>query len=228
MTTRARRGCEQPMRTDLLRPRILSALALACAMLAGGACSSEADGTPTPQSSGERPETSESSPDPSTGDPAQEAPGVDNPLDASRFLTDPCTVLTRAQLATFDVTRPGIPETTGGVAEQVGPFCTWHAAAELGSTIGVGFITGNKNGLSDTYRGRSQFEDFRPTEVEEYPAVFANSPDLRSKGMCTIVVGISDSSAIQATEVGELDETGSCERAKQVATSALATIREGG
>lgn len=215
------------MRPDPVRPRILSAFAVAITMLSGAGCTTEANGTPTPQSSGERPETSESSPDPTTSGPAPEAPEVNDPLDASRFFTDPCTVLTQAQLATFSITRPGVPETTGGVAEEVGPFCAWIAADELGSATGVGFLTGNKNGLSDTYRGRDLFEDFRPTEVDEYPAVFANSPDLRSMGACTIVVGISDSLAIQATEQGELDAQGSCARAKQVAAAVLATIRGG-
>lgn len=217
------------MRPDPMRPRILSAFAVAITMLSGAGCTTEANGTPTPQS-GERPETSQpstSSPGPTASEPAQEAPGVDNPLDASRFFTDPCTVLTQAQLTTFSITRPGVPETTGGVAEEAGPFCTWIAADELGSATGVGFLTGNKNGLSDTYRGRDLFEDFRPTEVDEYPAVFANSPDLRSMGACTIVVGISDSLAIQATEQGELDAQGSCARAKQVAAAVLATIRGG-
>ncbi|MCT2582374.1 DUF3558 domain-containing protein [Actinophytocola gossypii] len=194
-------------------------MSLAFVTLAGTACSTDADGTPIPQTSSGRAEESRTT-DPSTD------PEVENPLDASRFLADPCAVLTQTQLAAFDVTRPGIPETTGSVAERSGPFCVWHAAAELGSTIGVGFITGNKDGLSDIYRGREQFEDFRPVEVDQYPAVFANSPDLRSSGMCTVYVGISDTLAFRATEGGQLDASGSCDRAKQVAAAALTTIQE--
>ncbi|WP_460403999.1 DUF3558 domain-containing protein [Actinophytocola sediminis] len=222
-----RHGCEMLMSTDKISSRIPLIVILALAGALGIACSPETNGTPsTPTSEQSGPNDtrhSESEPD----GPAENTPLVANPLDASHFIADPCAVLDQEQLASLGVTRPGIPETTGAVAEQVGPFCSWHASAEEDSTIGVGFVTGNNNGLSDTYRGRDQFEDFRPTEIDEYPAVFANSPDLRSSGMCNIVVGVSDSLAFSATEQGSLDASGSCDRAEQVATAALATIQEG-
>lgn len=216
------------MRDELARTRVLLVWALAFVTLLATACSPETNGTPTPSPPSERADTNDPpSSTSSTNEPTREAPAVEDPLDASSFVTNPCSVLNRTQLATFEVTRPGTPETTGGVAEQVGPFCSWHAAAELGSTIGVGFITGNKNGLSDIYRGHTEFEDFRPTEVKEYPAVFANSPDLRSSGICTMYVGINNALALRATEQGRLDAQGACDRAKQVAAAAVATIRGG-
>jgi hypothetical protein len=95
----------------------------------------------------------------------------------------------------------------------------------LGSTIGVGFITGNKNGLSDIYRGRERFEDFRPVRIDGYPGVFANGPDLRANGTCNLAVGVSDTLMIRASEQGRLDAHGACERAVQVARSALMTLR---
>lgn len=194
-------------------------------------CSTSENGNPTAQpttdvsvpDSEESSESSEPSEDDNYG-----APRVDSPLDATGFLSQPCAVLSQAQLAEFSVTSPGIPTTTGAVAENAGPFCTWHADPSLGSTIGVGFVTGNKNGLSDTYRGRDQFEHFEPTTVDGYPAVFANSPDLRSSGTCGITVGISDALAFNATEQGRLDGQGSCDRARQVAQAALATLKVGG
>ncbi|WP_291412908.1 DUF3558 family protein [Actinophytocola sp.] len=201
-------------------------------LMAAGGCTSEAGGNPTPQpttgvseSGSEEPSSESSAP---SEDETYGAPAVDTPLDATAFLTQPCAVLSQTQLAAFDVSRPGIPTTTGAVAENAGPFCTWHANPDLGSTIGVGFLTGNKNGLSDTYRGRGQFEYFEPTTVEEYPAVYASSPDLRASGDCLIVVGISDSLTFNATEQGRLDAQGSCDRALAVATAALATLTGGG
>jgi len=200
-------------------------------VMAAAGCSTEQNGTPTaqPTTSASVPGTEESteSSEPSEDD-THGAPRVDSPVDATSFLSQPCAVLSQAQMAEFGVTQPGVPTTTGAVAENVGPFCTWHADPSLGSTIGVGFVTGNENGLSDTYRGRDQFEHFEPTTVDGYPAVFANSPDLRSSGACTIMVGISDSLAFRATEQGRLDAQGSCDRARQVAEAALATLREGG
>lgn len=150
---------------------------------------------------------------------------MENPLDASRFFSEPCAVLNQTQLSVFDVTRPGRPETTGGVAENAGPFCTWFS--ESGDSIGIGFLVGNENGLSDTYAGRDEIDSFIPTNVDGYPAVFANTPDLRSRGTCNLIVATSDSLTFQATEQGSLDAQGSCDRAKQVAAAALATIRGG-
>ncbi|GAB3439842.1 DUF3558 domain-containing protein [Actinophytocola sediminis] len=184
-------------------------------------CSSEENGNPTAQ-----PTTSTSESSAPSADETHGAPLVDTPLDATAFLTQPCTTLSKAQLATFDVSRPGIETTTGAVAENAGPFCTWHANPDLGSTIGVGFLTGNENGLSDTYRGRDQFKYFEPVTVAEYPAVYASSPDLRARGTCVIVVGISDSLTFRTTEQGRLGAQGSCDRALQVATAALATLRK--
>jgi hypothetical protein len=153
---------------------------------------------------------------------------VADPLDASGFLAEPCTVLSHAQLATFDVSRPGIPTTTGAVAEHAGPYCSWHAATELASTIGVGFITGNKNGLSDIYRGRDTFGYFIPTTVDGYPAVFADGSDGRVSGRCSLAVGISETQMFRASEQGRLDAQGACDRAQQVAAAALATLKAGG
>jgi hypothetical protein len=164
----------------------------------------------------------------SSADPSDGVPGVADPLDATGFFAEPCTVLSQVQLATFDVSRPGVPATTGAVAEYAGPFCSWHAATELASTIGVGFITGNKNGLSDIYRGRDRFGYFIPTSVDGYPAVFADLSDGREAGRCSVAVGVSETQMIRASEQGRLDAQGSCDRAKQVAAAALATLKAGG
>lgn len=193
-------------------------------LLAGTACTSQADGTPTPEPTSAPPETTTTP----SEDPTDGAPRVTDPLDATRFFTEPCTVLSQAQLATFEVSRPGIPTTTGAVAEYSGPYCSWHAATELASMIGVGFLTGNENGLSDTYRGRDQFDYFIPTTVDGYPAVFVDGSDLRDSGSCNITVGISDTLAFNAAEQGRLDAQGSCDRARQVAVAALATLKGAG
>ncbi|MFL6141551.1 MAG: DUF3558 domain-containing protein [Labedaea sp.] len=160
-----------------------------------------------------------------TSGAANGAPRVARPLDATRFLSRPCDALSPAQLATFGVSAPGTPTTTGAVAEYAGPFCTWHAAPEVNSTIGIGFLTGNKNGLSDTYRGRHDFGYFEETTVDGYPAVFAEGSDSRSTGACGITVGISDTLAFDALEQGNRKGQASCDRAKQVAAAVLATLK---
>jgi hypothetical protein len=165
-----------------------------------------------------------SQPPPSNGD-TYGAPRVSGPLDASRFLSQPCDVLTQGQMKTFGISKPGVPTTTGATAENAGPFCTWTADSEVNSTVGVGFLTGNKHGLSDIYRGRSRFKLFEETMVEGYPAVFNDIVDGRDRGACNITVGISDPLTFRASEQGGRRGQASCDRAKQVAAAVIVTLK---
>ena len=155
------------------------------------------------------------------------APRVGSPLDATRFLSQPCAVLTQAQLEGFGVSRAGEPDTDSEIARASGPGCLWHARPEVDSTIDVSFLTGNKNGLADTYRGRSRFKFFEETTVEGYPAVFNDPSDGRPHGDCNITVGISDTLAFRAREEGGLVGQAVCDRAKQVAAAVIATLKAG-
>jgi hypothetical protein len=128
-------------------------------------------------------------------------------------------------MKTFGISKPGEPTTTGPTAEQAGPFCTWTADSAVNSTAGVGFITGNKQGLSDVYRGRSRFEYFEETSVAAYPAVFASLHDGRAQGACDIAVGISDTLIFRASEQGGRKGQGACDRAKQVAAAVIVTLK---
>src|SRR5690348_935008 len=109
----------------------------------------------------------------STGSPSG-APPVAAPLDASRFLAQPCSVLSTAQLATFGVPAAGQPDTGSQPARATGPSCTWRGEGQHPRGIEVGFLTGNKHGLADTYRDSSRTFPgyFVPTQVDGYPAVF--------------------------------------------------------
>lgn len=197
-------------------PIVVTVVAVAVA-----GCSTAEDGRPTaaPGAGSGRPSAQPSA------DQTYGAPRVPNPLDASRFLTRPCDVLTQPQMRTFGISRPGRPTTTGAIAENAGPFCTWTADSEANSTVGVGLVTGNMHGLSDLYRGRSGFKYFEETTVEGYPAVFNDSVDGRAQGVCQITVGISNALTFRATEQGGRKGQGSCDRAKQVASAVIATVK---
>lgn len=200
-----------------------------CAVSLGLAgCTVSDAGTPTPDPAG-----SESAAPKSTGSsaPSSEpdtygAPQVENPLDASKVLTDPCAVLTAAQLTSFGVSTPGRGDTESEIAKTVGPLCLWTADPEVDSTIGVAWQSGNKNGLSDLYRMRDDQEYFVEATVEGYPAVFSSEIDNRDGGDCSITVGVSDALTFFADETGMLDADGACARAEQVAAAAIATLKE--
>jgi hypothetical protein len=195
--------------------RLLAALvATTCAL---SACTVAATGSPVP----DLPDTTSTT----TSDTTNQVPPIDDPVDHAPFLAAPCSVLTTDQQTALDVREPGAATTTGATAENVGPFCTWHTNS--GDAFGVGIVVGNKGGLRDIYRGRDQFDDFRPTTLDGYPAVFANSPDLRDSGNCTVLVGINDTTVVRASEQGRLDAQGACDRAVEIAVAAVATMREG-
>jgi hypothetical protein len=154
------------------------------------------------------------------------APRVTSALDGTAFFTKPCDVLTAAQLQTLNL-PPGKPDTDSAVARSSGPGCGW-TNSDTRSTVGVGFLSGNKNGLSDTYRGRDRFTGyFEPTEVDGYPAVFNDTSDFRPQGTCIMTVGISNTLTFIASERGRLGQK-SCDRAKQVASMVIQTIKSGG
>lgn len=157
------------------------------------------------------------------------APQVANPLDATRYLTQPCAALTTQQLQGFDLPVQGRPDTDSAVARNSGPGCTW-TNSDIAETVGVGFLTGNKNGLVDLYRANDEGTwkgYWEETTVSGYPAAFHFTTDARPQGSCNLAVGISDTLAFRVTEQGRLKGQ-SCDRAKQIAAAVVATVKAGG
>ncbi|ONI79299.1 hypothetical protein ALI144C_26090 [Actinosynnema sp. ALI-1.44] len=156
-----------------------------------------------------------------------EAPRVTTPLDGAPFATKPCSVLTPAQLQALNFPS-GTSDTTSAVARFGVPGCDWVNSDTREGLI-AGFLVGNKNGLSDTYRGRARWAPgyFEPTEVDGYPAVFNDLVDSRPQGECGITVGISDTLAFTLLVQSTLGAK-SCDRVKQVASLVIQTIKSGG
>jgi hypothetical protein len=189
------------------------------AALAG--CTSTAVGTPTAASS----ITTTPSEDNTYG-----APRVEHPLDATPYLDNPCAVLTPTQLGTFGITNPGKPETTGPLAETAGPMCIWRNNVEPSFGFDVGFLTGNKNGLADTYRGGEEAFPgyFEPTTVDGYPAVFNDPVDSRDGGRCNLTVGINDNLTFRTSPTSTPLGRRTCDEAVKVAQAVIATLKAGG
>jgi hypothetical protein len=204
---------------------IVFGMAVAAALVAG--CSSKESGSPTgtPGGSGSQPTddpTSTSNPGGSGG-----APKVTDPLDASKFISQPCGAIAPDQLQALHLPVQGKPDTDSETAKTAGPGCSWFDR-DAGSGVEIGFLTANKNGLSDTYQGKDRFKGyFEPTEVDGYPAVLNDIQDYRSDGTCNITVGISDTSefrvGVQDTKLG----VKSCDRAKEAAAAVIKTLKKG-
>jgi hypothetical protein len=116
------------------------------------------------------------------------------------------------------------PPGDGRDGDGLGPRCAWHGTT---GSIGVGFLTRNKGGLSDTYRVRELNAYFIETTVDGYPAVFTEGSDGRATGHCGLIVGISDTLTFDVLESGRLDAEGACARAKQVAAAVVTTMKAG-
>jgi Protein of unknown function (DUF3558) len=158
------------------------------------------------------------------------APRVSEPVDASAFLTRPCAVLTPAQLAEFGISQPGESDTDSAIARHSGPGCLWeqdNTPTTLASTFDVSFLTGNKHGLSDTYRGRDRFRLFEEITVDDHPAVINDMADVRLQGTCNITVGISDTLTFRTAEIGGPRGQDTCVRTKRFAAAILTTLKAG-
>lgn len=159
---------------------------------------------------------------------APSAPKVGRPLDATKYLKSPCSVLTSHQLARLDVDGPGNPDTSSGLAAYGGPSCAWSNREEANG-IAIGFPVGNARGLADLYRGDAAglFPYFEPTEITGYPAVLADRSDRRADGFCQVAVGLSDKLTFIARK-NNGDGFQSCSDAKQIAAAALRTVKGNG
>lgn len=201
-------------------------IAVAVVLVAG--CSDKQSGNATPATTTGGGSTSTEQTTPTTTSSGG-APAVKDPIDASKFAPQPCTSLSATALKALNISKPGKPDTTSAVAQGSGPSCVWNSDDQpVGRTYGVGFLTANKNGLSDTYRGgKKAFPGyFEPTEVSGYPAVFNGLADDRSSGSCNVTVGISSSLAFRVGLQGARDVGAKgCDVVKEAAAAVIQTLK---
>src|SRR5690349_20669548 len=111
-----------PTGAELVRwglTKVLAAIAIVATVTAG--CSDKESGNATPATTGGNTTTTTTGQSTSTSG----APKVNNPLDASKYLAQPCAVLSDATLKSLNISKPGKPDTDSQVAKTAGPFCSW-------------------------------------------------------------------------------------------------------
>jgi hypothetical protein len=151
---------------------------------------------------------------------------VSNPLDVSKFEKNPCGLLSNAQAnqiltVTRSVVSPGATDST---------ICGWKD--EGGDTLALGMVGGN-GGLSTSYRQHRTDSPgyFIPVpDIEGYPALLASVADLRSKGSCTVSVGVRDDEVMVVNMDYVLPAPGQgdpCQLAQKAAGLAVVTIKGG-
>jgi hypothetical protein len=146
---------------------------------------------------------------------------VPNPLDATKFEQNPCALLSQAQarqVANLAKTRV--------ISDPAGPICHWSDDAD--NSVAVSLVRGN--GLRDVYQSRdSEHGYFVPVpNLSGYPAVFSSLSDGRSKGICTMGVGVRndevmtvDSSFVASSPY----YSDPCSLTQKAAEAAVATLK---
>jgi hypothetical protein len=195
-------------------------------------CTTTSEGTPNPDpgaSSSGSEQHPPSSEDPSGGDlPSDGAPNIEDPLDISQFLADPCLALTAEQ--TEDL---GVPQTGESSEETLGKVCIWRNPETRGLTS-IAMIEKYRRGLSAAYLANEQgkyayFEPLAP--IEGYPAVAYDSSDERDLGICAVGVGVANDLmfelSLQLSTDNIAKKKDPCETAVVVAGMVLRTMKEG-
>ena len=150
------------------------------------------------------------------------APAVTNPLDLSKFASNPCGTLTSAQLSTLGATGQGKQSVFGDPTTHatLGADCTWKQGNSL---FGVYLGTAQPTGLGYYYTNGGTPQ--RLPDVDGRPAIeTASKPDI---GLCQIMVGASSSTFYGAEAVSIPEGTDPCTVVQQVLSAMTATIKSG-
>lgn len=157
-----------------------------------------------------------------TGGPTSQAPKVDQPLNASTLVAQPCSSLTTGNVTGIGLSNPvNSPD-----KDANGTSCVW--AGEAGGSIAVSWVTANTHGLSDLYVKQSTFSYWQPTTIAGYPAVYADAlGDHRSDGDCVLYVGASDQLAFFTEYDNPGDAAHACPLAGKAAADVIANLKGG-
>ncbi|MGH3880643.1 MAG: DUF3558 family protein [Actinophytocola sp.] len=161
--------------------------------------------------------------------PTHGAPRVTDPLDAEAFADEPCTSLTATQLKSL---RLGAGHEGRGEDFDTSDWSCKHlgVGSARALSVSVNYYPNISTGLSYLYEEHADGEwpQWRPTEVDGYPAVFYSDKDpVPSPYECRLDVGISDSSLVNIWVLyvshNRLPDT--CAAATKAAQAVLSTIK---
>ncbi|MFB9903438.1 DUF3558 domain-containing protein [Allokutzneria oryzae] len=149
-------------------------------------------------------------------------------LTFGRFISDPCQLVSREQLATIGI----IADPGKATTEVIGPECSWEADKTTDTGIAVILMT-NSAGLDSVYMTRAEGY-FAETRIGNYPAVNTDNkkPVGRTTpfGDCSTAVAIAKSVAFRVTAHAykpNPDYEEPCRASDRVANWVLETLKAG-
>lgn len=181
--------------------------------------------TPSAETTEQPPPSSKETPN-GTSLPNHGAPNIDDPLDITEFLQDPCRALTAEQAEELSV-----PTTGAGSTNALGRVCEWENMDTRGF-VNVEMREKNAAGLSALYaandNGQYPFFDVLPP-IDGYPAVAYDVADHRDQGICAVSVGVANDLSFTVglrLSRGNVGKKDPCETATLVAGMMLNTMKE--
>ncbi|WP_165777514.1 DUF3558 family protein [Amycolatopsis antarctica] len=171
-----------------------------------------------------------------TGPQNYAVPDVSTPLDVSSYLEDPCLLVPGGEPGKLGFSRPEprLPE-DDEVARLAGPGCGWMESDNAG-TLSVNIQTENvkrgTGGLAGVYQSHfvtGQYVYLDPTDVEGYPAAFADGLDMRERGKTTLYIGVADDLTISVSigPFGRGKQKQAEDGAASIAAAAVRTLKGG-
>jgi hypothetical protein len=158
----------------------------------------------------------------------RDSPPVRDPLQANKFVADPCTSLTTTQLT--ELALGNGEKNRGDDAYESDTGCGYTAPGPKTSlTVYVNYYPEITNGLEHMYAGHSgaPSRNWTPTTIDGYPAV-VRAPT-HDQTRCHVEVGISDTTYFNITyyfwNTDDWDGRDTCAAATSVAAAVLATIK---
>jgi hypothetical protein len=148
---------------------------------------------------------------------------VKNPLNATKFIANPCLTLTQDQIQQFAGSTSGERKDSND-----GVGCLWHLGDDKLTGASVSFIPTVTNGLTQIYQQNAAnfFKEgyFSPLDIDGYPAAYNEVADNRTHGRCGLTIGFSDQSIFSVLIQGHPNTDG-CKAAVNIAQAALQTIQ---
>lgn len=166
-------------------------------------------------------------------------PQVQNPLDVSRFLSNPCRLVGPRIISDIGDFDPGEPDVDSDHAKNLlGPGCGWDSKDRT-QDISLRIDTVHKahagkglKGIDGVYASKEDgmMDYLQPIEFAGhpgYPAAIAGSQEDIAAGDCTVYVGIANDLVYLASVVNENSPDQACPAAQKVAAAVLDTLKKG-
>lgn len=155
-----------------------------------------------------------------------DVPTVPSPdLDTNRFASNPCGMLTAAQVQSKQVAAGvrGAPRES-----PLGPSCAWEASSTPAENSFAVTVNNQIGGIAQLYAQKSNFKVWEPVQVAGYPAVIALDSDARDLGVCRLEIATAQKTVVSvdvSLSVGAPDRNNPCPRATAIGEMVLATLK---